>query len=77
MRLISRLCFVAIATAPVFGSAAQPAADLAGYKETVEPFLETYCLECHDSLTEKGKVNLEDFESATDLRHSSLGSDVV
>ena len=23
-------------------------------------FLEKYCLDCHDSLTEKGEVNLED-----------------
>ena len=24
------------------------------------PFIEKYCFECHDSLTEEGKVNLED-----------------
>ena len=42
----------------------------AGVSSAVEPevhfpekhfdFLEKYCLDCHDSLTEKGEVNLED-----------------
>ena len=31
----------------------------AGFKQMVAPFLEKYCLECHDKDTQKGKVSLE------------------
>ena len=31
----------------------------AGFKKTVAPFLEKYCLDCHDEETKKGSVSLE------------------
>ena len=39
--------------------AAQAAVDEADFRKTVEPFLDTYCLKCHDNETQKGKLSLE------------------
>jgi len=30
-----------------------------GFKQTVRPFFQSYCLECHDEETKKGGVSLE------------------
>ena len=51
----------AIAFAPFFGGAgiAAPEADLDGYQKTVAPFFESYCMDCHDEETQKGKLSLE------------------
>ena len=38
---------------------AQAAVDEADFRKTVEPFLDTYCLKCHDNETQKGKLSLE------------------
>ena len=38
-------------------AAADP--DLAGYRATVLPFFEGYCLDCHDAETQEGKLSLE------------------
>ncbi len=38
--------------------------EVAGFKETVEPFLENYCLDCHDEATMKGKISLEDLSTS-------------
>jgi len=45
----------------VFASSAPaaPLPDLNGYRDTVAPFLENYCLDCHDAETQKGKLSLE------------------
>ena len=39
---------------------AQAAVDEAGFRKTVVPFLERYCLDCHDNETQEGKLSLED-----------------
>ena len=39
---------------------AQAAVDEAGFRKTVVPFLESYCLDCHDNETQEGKLSLED-----------------
>ena len=42
------------------------------------PFLEKYCLECHDSLTEKGEVNLEDIPfQVTNIEEAELWQKVL
>lgn len=33
--------------------------DLEGFKHTLAPFFENYCLDCHDNATHKGKFSLE------------------
>ena len=38
---------------------AQAAVDEAGFRKTVIPFLENYCLDCHDNETQEGKLSLE------------------
>ena len=38
---------------------AQPKADLATYNKQVLPLLETYCMDCHDMETQKGRFDLE------------------
>ena len=37
---------------------AQATVDEADFRKTVEPFLDTYCLKCHDNETQKGKLSL-------------------
>jgi mono/diheme cytochrome c family protein len=54
-------------------SAAPRAPDLArGFKETVRPFVETYCLGCHGEQN-KGDLDLRPYDSSAaavkDLRH--------
>ena len=39
---------------------AQAAPDVIGFQKTVQPFLESYCLDCHDNETQEGKLSLED-----------------
>ena len=36
-----------------------PPVDTAGFEKIVGPFLENYCLDCHDDATKKGKLSLE------------------
>ena len=43
---------------------AQAAVDEAGFRKTVIPFLENYCLDCHDNETQEGKLSLEGIRSA-------------
>jgi len=43
---------------------AQAAVDEAGFRKTVIPFLESYCLDCHDNETQEGKLSLEGIRSA-------------
>ncbi len=38
---------------------AAPETDTTGFKTTVAPFIEKYCLDCHDNETRKGKLSLE------------------
>ena len=41
-------------------------------------FLSTYCLDCHDSLTEKGSVNLEDLSfQITNIQEAELWQKVL
>ncbi len=42
---------------------AAPLPDLDGYRDTVAPFLENYCLDCHDAETQKGKLSLEGIDA--------------
>ena len=72
--LIVAVFFAAPATAA-------PPPDLSGFQKTVEPFLETYCLDCHDSETQKGELSLEgispDTVSGDDLETWRLVRDQV
>jgi len=43
---------------------AAPETDMAGYKKIVAPFIETYCLDCHDKETSKGKLSLEGIDAS-------------
>ena len=45
-------------------SAEPPPPDVAGFKKTVLPFMEEYCLDCHDNETKKGKLSLEGIDPA-------------
>ena len=38
---------------------ANAAPDVIGFQKTVQPFLEGYCLDCHDNETQEGKLSLE------------------
>ena len=38
---------------------AQAAPDVIGFQKTVQPFLESYCLDCHDNETQEGKLSLD------------------
>ena len=38
---------------------ANAAPDVIGFQKTVQPFLESYCLDCHDNETQEGKLSLE------------------
>lgn len=40
------------------GMSFDPQPDLTGFKKDVAPFLERYCLDCHDDLTSKGGLSL-------------------
>ncbi|MEC7774784.1 MAG: hypothetical protein VYC32_01695, partial [Planctomycetota bacterium] len=40
--------------------------DEAAFRKTVLPFLEAYCLDCHDSETRKGKLSLEGISPSLD-----------
>ena len=42
------------------GLALQAAPNEAGFRKTVLPFLDAYCLDCHDRETQEGKLSLED-----------------
>ncbi len=44
-------------------SAPLPPVDTAGFDEIIGPFLENYCLDCHDDATKKGKLSLEGIEA--------------
>jgi hypothetical protein len=37
----------------------------AGFKKLAKPFLENYCLDCHDAETQKGKISLENLSNVT------------
>ena len=54
-----RLTTMLLLLAPAGWSIATPAPDRAGYDKVVQPFLEAYCLDCHDDATRKGKLSLE------------------
>ena len=38
---------------------AEPKADLSTYQEKIVPLLDTYCMDCHDTDTKKGRFDLE------------------
>jgi len=50
----------------VFAVKAQTATPIAAMPEAQFAFFSNYCLDCHDSLTEEGKVNLEDLSFTLD-----------
>lgn len=47
----------------LWGVATCTSAGAIDFEKTIVPFLETYCLDCHDSATQKGKLSLEDIEA--------------
>ncbi|NRB77042.1 MAG: hypothetical protein HRU46_22005, partial [Verrucomicrobiales bacterium] len=51
------ILLAALTSVPQTTSAGEPEVH---FPEKHFDFLEKYCLDCHDSLTEKGEVNLED-----------------
>ena len=59
--LASGLLWTAVASA-----ADAPGAEAVdrGFRETVRPFLETYCVGCHGAKQPKGELNLDAFQSA-------------
>ncbi len=62
---------LAIALAAPIGVPGEPPPqpDLEGFRKTLVPFFETYCLECHDNATKKGDLSLED------ISHDLLSGD--
>ncbi len=46
--------------------AATPSADLSGYNQHVAPFINQYCIDCHDNATHKGKLSIEELKPAFD-----------
>ena len=51
---------LAVASILLSGLTLQAAPDEAGFQKTVWPFLEAYCLDCHDRETQEGQLSLED-----------------
>ncbi len=60
MRSVRQVCLVA-ALAAIPWTDATRAADIAPPAKVVGQFLETYCLDCHDSTTQKGDRDFEKF----------------
>ncbi len=58
-----RFAYLSLATVFSGSAMAVPLPDLEGYRETVLPVLETYCLDCHDRETQKGKLSLEGIDA--------------
>jgi hypothetical protein len=65
MRLHTRMTNIplvlTLGMASIAGGAA-PEADLAGFSAKVQPFLDTYCMDCHDEGTSKGNFSLEEVD---------------
>lgn len=58
LKTLSLLAFV-LASLHGTGNAAEPEADLAGFKLRVAPLLARYCVDCHGSDLAEGKLSLE------------------
>ena len=78
--LPSCLLLIAMAwtTSPAPAHAAAPASLDAGFRETVLPFVEDYCLTCHDAGQKKGDLDLSVYADPDavikDLAPGSLSS---
>ena len=60
MRALREVCLAAVLVATV-GTRVARAEDAVPPEKLVGQFLDQYCLNCHDSTTQKGKRNLEPF----------------
>lgn len=59
MRSLIAICLL-LTLACQLAAAAQPQADLVGYRNRVEPLLKRYCGECHNKENREGGLSLED-----------------
>ena len=58
--------------------AAVPSPDLVGWKSTVQPFLSSHCISCHDSEKQKGGLNLEEYDGdILDLTKAGIWHEIV